>query len=450
MSVTESLCSNQAECYKGNISIGEVIDKYSILEIKSKNITSNDKIVEISKELSELSECKNYIDTQRFLYNILLFVNGQIWDLTNKIKTMHNQDDTFNVIAKSIFDFNQKRFRIKNFFNNIFSSKLNEVKSYAATYCSIMNDDNIIYSKIPEINFLSIEYDFVIVDNKQFNIYKKLFNQPNIITIDTLDEIDRKRITIIDFNSFYIDKNLINIFDFLPITYASSGKLGDFIQCLSIVNENFYKTGKKGIVYIRNNETFSMGLEYTHKDTYHIIKSQPYISEYKIFNNENIDIDLDLWFHNKQLLGHTNWYNIFNKTYDVEWGKHKWFNVDFDKKWENTVLVNIMHYRKSVNIDFKKLYSIYKEHLMFIGFNQVEYNEFLKTYDINIPLYIPESFTDCCIAVNSCKLLVASLSGILTIGHACHKSRIIGLCNIGDDIHNKEFDTIWDNVSYTV
>jgi hypothetical protein len=313
-----------------------------------------------------------------------------------------------------------------------------------------MNDDNIIYSKIPEINFLSIEYDFVIVDNKQFNIYKKLFNQPNIITIDTLDEIDRKRITIIDFNSFYIDKKLINIFDFLPITYASSGKLGDFIHCLSIINENFCKTGKKGIVYIRNNQTFSMGLEYTHKDTYHIINSQPYISDYKIFNNENIDIDLDLWFHNKKLMYNTNWYNIFKETYNVEWGKHKWFNVDFDKKWENTVLVNIMHYRKSVNIDFKKLYSIYKEHLMFIGFNQVEYNEFLKTYDINIPLYIPESFTDCCIAVNSCKLLVASLSGILTIGHACHKSRIIGLCNIRDDIHNKEFDTIWDNVSYTV
>jgi hypothetical protein len=55
-----------------------------------------------------------------------------------------------------------------------------------------------------------------------------------------------------------------------------------------------------------------------------------------------------------------------------------------------------------------------------------------------------------CIAINSCKLLVAPLSGILTIGLACHKKIIIGLCGINDDIHNLNFDTYWDNVFYSV
>ena len=69
---------------------------------------------------------------------------------------------------------------------------------------------------------------------------------------------------------------------------------------------------------------------------------------------------------------------------------------------------------------------------------------------MNIENYIPTSFKDACIAINSCKLLVASLSGILTIGHACHKKRIIGLCDIADDIHNTKMDLFWENVFYDV
>jgi hypothetical protein len=109
-----------------------------------------------------------------------------------------------------------------------------------------------------------------------------------------------------------------------------------------------------------------------------------------------------------------------------------------------------MHYRKSINIDFNKLYNTFSKSLVFISFNKTEYHEFVKETHLNIENYIPDSFTDACIAINSCKLLVASLSAILTIGHACHKKRIVGLCGINDDKHNVKFDKYWNNVFYNV
>jgi len=54
------------------VSFGEAIDKYSILEIKRKNITDKYKLIEINKELEILHICKEYIEKQQFLYNLLI------------------------------------------------------------------------------------------------------------------------------------------------------------------------------------------------------------------------------------------------------------------------------------------------------------------------------------------------------------------------------------------
>ena len=109
-----------------------------------------------------------------------------------------------------------------------------------------------------------------------------------------------------------------------------------------------------------------------------------------------------------------------------------------------------MPYRKSINIDFYKLYYLYQDSLLFVSFHKNEYDEFIRDTNLNIKNYIFESFTEACIAINSCKLLVAGLSAILTIGHACHKDRIIGLSGLGDDMHNINFNTIWNNVYYSI
>jgi len=49
--------------------------------------------------------------------------------------------------------------------------------------------------------------------------------------------------------------------DTSPIIYKASGLLGDFILQLSVIAENYYKTGRKGILYISNEEPFRFGLQ---------------------------------------------------------------------------------------------------------------------------------------------------------------------------------------------
>jgi hypothetical protein len=415
------------------------------LEIKKKNIIDNYKLLEINKELASLSNCKEYIEKQEFLYNLLIFINSEIWDTTNSIKTIDINDYNYPILSNKIFELNQKRFRLKNFFNILFGSNLKEQKSYSSTFCKIIiNNEETIYDKIPEINYLSIEYDFIMVEEKFINIMNKLFNQPNII-VSNNDNIFNEIIL----ENYNITTELVNTFDLIPLNYVSRGRLGDFIQVLSIINEKFYQTGRKGIIHIRTNSSFSKGLLHTYNDTYDVIMSQRYIYDYKIFNNEHIDFDLETWY-TSNLLYKSNWFNIFKDSYNIDWGKHKWFNVSYDDKWKDKILINVMNYRPPINIDFQKLYNIFGNSLVFISFDKFDYDEFVKNTNLNISYYSPASFTECCIAVNSCKLLVASLSGILTIGHACHKDRLIGLCGTVDDLHNSGFDNCFDNVYYGV
>ena len=69
------------------VSIGEAVDKYSILEIKLKRILEKEKQIEINKELLALTPCKPYILQHSFYYKLLVYVNEQIWDMTNIIKS---------------------------------------------------------------------------------------------------------------------------------------------------------------------------------------------------------------------------------------------------------------------------------------------------------------------------------------------------------------------------
>jgi hypothetical protein len=71
---------------KLEVSIGEAIDKYSILELKLKKIDDEYKKKEIKKELDVLSECLIYKETNEFYYHLLIYVNETIDNNTNKTK----------------------------------------------------------------------------------------------------------------------------------------------------------------------------------------------------------------------------------------------------------------------------------------------------------------------------------------------------------------------------
>jgi hypothetical protein len=163
----------------------------------------------------------------------------------------------------------------------------------------------------------------------------------------------------------------------MSIYYLSSGLLGDFIHQLSIINEKFLKTGKKGILYLAEKDShFSYGLHNTYNEIYNLIKSLEYIEDFLIWNNEPFDINLSEWRHNS-LLFKANWFNIFNLNYNINsWGKHKWINVKNEPK--NIVLINVSIERKNNILNWKFLKNIVDKHDTFFICNNISQYEYFK------------------------------------------------------------------------
>ena len=437
---------------KIEVSVGEAIDKFSILELKMKKIGDENKKVEIKKEIEKLSECILYKNEYSFLYNLLTYVNESIWDMTNEIKNKTIEDPHFAFISNQIFEFNQKRFRIKNWFNLLIDSLLKEQKSYSSTYCKIViENEETIYNKIAEIHFLSLEYDYIYFETPYFDVIQRIFTIPTF-----LYEVDiSNNIQPIFLEQYVIEDSIRHIFELPPIKYLMGGLFGDFIQTLSVINEKFYTTGRKGIIYLSDRgDNFTGGVENTYEDTHLIITKQNYIHSYVIYDNQEYDIDLTSWRNELDTIlsinPEINWFDIFKSNYNINWGKHKWLTIQKEDCFKDIVFINTTNYRWPVSTNFKLLYETYSNNLVFIGYvNQYLY--FTKATGINVQFLECNTFDKLCTAISSCKLFMGSLSGPLSLAHACHKDRIIGLNNDNNDRQlNSNLDKEWKNVRYTV
>lgn len=120
---------------KTEISIGELIDKITILEIKLKRIKSKEKLENIQKELSSLLKVYNKLDIQKIrpLQSQLSIINEKLWIIEDDIRDKERKkefDNLFIELARSVYVTNDKRFNIKEEINNLFNSNIKEVKSY--------------------------------------------------------------------------------------------------------------------------------------------------------------------------------------------------------------------------------------------------------------------------------------------------------------------------------
>ena len=441
---------------KVEVSIGEAIDKLNILEIKLAKISDADKLADIQVEINALSECAQYRNAYQLYYNILTYINDKIWTMTDTVKTLTVDDPSFASISYKIFEFNQKRFRIKKWFNMLTSSNIKEHKSYAESHCQIhVENEQHFFDKLPEIYFLATEYDAITL-NADFNISNLVGVSipPTIITnASSVISENSSPPTIIDLREFAIPPEIErNVFDSPPIYYLVGGMFGDFIQSLSVICELYHMTGRKGILYISEHpqDPFRRGLENTYKDTYSVIMSQPYIQDYKLFNRDPVNINLSEWRLNPQLYVQ-NWYHTFSQTYRVEWGKHKWLTSEYDEKWADKVVISVVSYRFPVNIDFQLLKTQYPNELVFIASDRADHVFFENATNIAIPYHEVSSFTELTTIINSCKLFVGALSGHLTIAHAIHKQRICGLSgDHGKDVMNIGLEPHLPNIRYSV
>ena len=118
------------------ISLGELVDKISILMIKKKNISDSIKLQHVNKELEFLQKTlKKYISEEEineFLLK-LVNINSKLWDIEDDIRECERKklfDQTFIDLARSVYFTNDERAKVKNDINKTFGSELVEVKSY--------------------------------------------------------------------------------------------------------------------------------------------------------------------------------------------------------------------------------------------------------------------------------------------------------------------------------
>ena len=457
---------------KVEVSIGEAIDKFSILELKKDKIQNETKLQEIQKELDVLNECNEYKNEHPFFYRLLMYVNGEIWTMTDTIKTLNWEDEPhiFSKISNQIFEFNQKRFRIKNWFNLMVNSNIKEQKSYdISQFGIIIEDEQVFYNKISEVLYLTLEYDSITIYTTELMIplIQNIIKIPNIIyeNINVLDFsiLERETNRMVYLKDYFVQDIPIGIFELPLIHYLAGGMFGDFIQSLSVINAKFYETGRKGILYISDGcvdcnsftgDIFRNGVENTYNDSYEIIMKQNYIKDYQLYNNQSIEINLNQWRSNPNLY-QKNWYHIYKETYNVEWGKHKWLNnIDVDDKWKDIILINTTSYRWT-SLNFKQLeteeYQKTYNKIVFITNDENQYRFFLENSSIQAELYLFTSFNDLCIAINSCKLFIGCLSAPLSIAHSLYKERICGLNNCyADSMHNSTLNEVWGNIKFDI
>ena len=117
------------------ISIGELIDKITILEIK-KNKLQNSKLENVLKELSYLRRLmeKNKIEINDYLFTQLKEINLTLWDIEDQIRIKEKNkefDNTFIELARSVYFKNDKRAEIKKSINRLSNSEITEEKFYS-------------------------------------------------------------------------------------------------------------------------------------------------------------------------------------------------------------------------------------------------------------------------------------------------------------------------------
>tara|TARA_R100000030_G_scaffold70942_1_gene54548 strand:+ start:116 stop:484 length:369 start_codon:yes stop_codon:yes gene_type:complete len=117
---------------KIEVSIGEILDKISILEIKKNKIKDNEKLKNINNEFNALVESyPTYID--QLEYKDLLKINSLLWDIEDRLRLKEKNkkfDEEFIKLARDVYFTNDKRSVIKKKINIRLGSDLIEEKSY--------------------------------------------------------------------------------------------------------------------------------------------------------------------------------------------------------------------------------------------------------------------------------------------------------------------------------
>jgi len=117
------------------VSIGELVDKITILRIKSRRIKDKQKLININNELNQLITIFSKLEIPDILFEFVELedINRELWDIEDDIREKERSkqfDEEFIELARSVYITNDRRSEVKKQINLKVGSDLIEEKSY--------------------------------------------------------------------------------------------------------------------------------------------------------------------------------------------------------------------------------------------------------------------------------------------------------------------------------
>ena len=207
------------------VSLGEAIDKLTILDIKCDKIKDERKN-DVQKEYNILYEkLEEFIEKYKDLYHSMKKVNLIIWDQMDVLRDSKITDEDYLKLCKECIVSNDIRFRIKNKINLISNSSLKEQKSYKITrlILEINCNEELFSFFIEPIKYFSYLYDeIIIISSKNNNLIENTFYYDNTIKYNLdMENLEYKQKFIFASDNYSkdeiyaimnIDKEMINLY----------------------------------------------------------------------------------------------------------------------------------------------------------------------------------------------------------------------------------------------
>lgn len=199
------------------VSIGEAIDKLTILDIKL------DKIKDSRRDAVKLEydmlydKLSIFIETYQSLYKQMKHINLLIWNMMDKLRDGNLDDHSYFIECKRCVEYNDIRFRIKNKINDKSKSSLKEQKGYLVNKIEINIDDVDVSLIIKPIKYLSLIKDLVIINSSKTELKEHFEEDTNIIF--NVENVENATITI------HSNMNISNILEILKINVTEMNLL---------------------------------------------------------------------------------------------------------------------------------------------------------------------------------------------------------------------------------
>ena len=119
---------------KIEVSIGEIVDKLSILQIKTEMIKDEEKLVNVKKEYDYLYDIVfNEMKVEQSDFFDMVSINQKLWKIEDDIRDKERAkefDNIFIELARAVYVTNDKRAEVKKVINLKYGSLFVEEKSY--------------------------------------------------------------------------------------------------------------------------------------------------------------------------------------------------------------------------------------------------------------------------------------------------------------------------------